>query len=98
MIRTRLRITAALIAASVMTSGRRAKSRPQWSVDQLSGAVDAKVVYSAAKTGSTAGFIKATVNGLTGTARVRVIEPMPWPCARCDDRQGALDVHYARAD
>jgi outer membrane protein assembly factor BamB len=49
----------------------------QWSVDQLSGAVDAKGVYTAAQ-GSSAGFVKATVAGLSGTARVRVIEPLPW--------------------
>jgi outer membrane protein assembly factor BamB len=50
----------------------------QWSVDQLSGTVDAKGVYSAAAQGSTAGFVKATVAGLSGTARVRVVEPLPW--------------------
>ncbi|MEP6782641.1 MAG: PQQ-binding-like beta-propeller repeat protein [Acidobacteriota bacterium] len=50
----------------------------QWSVDQLSGAVDAKGVYTAAAQGSSAGFVKATVAGLTGTARVRVVEPLPW--------------------
>src|SRR6185436_16751847 len=49
----------------------------QWSVDQLSGAVDAKGVYTAAP-GSSAGFVKATVAGLSGTARLRVIEPLPW--------------------
>lgn len=48
-----------------------------WSVDQLGGAVDAKGVYTAEK-GSSAGFVKATVGGISGTARVRVIEPMPW--------------------
>ncbi|HEX6217377.1 MAG TPA: PQQ-binding-like beta-propeller repeat protein, partial [Vicinamibacterales bacterium] len=50
----------------------------QWSVDQLSGTVDAKGVYTAAKEGSTAGFVKATVAGVNGTARVRVIEGPPW--------------------
>ena len=50
----------------------------QWSVDQLSGAVDPKGVYSAAAQGSSAGFVKATVAGLSGTARVRVVEPLPW--------------------
>ena len=50
----------------------------QWSVDQLSGSVDAKGVYTAAKEGSTAGFVKATVGGVSGTARVRVIEGPPW--------------------
>jgi outer membrane protein assembly factor BamB len=49
----------------------------QWSVDQLSGAVDAKGVYSAGK-GSSAGFVKATVGALSGTARVRVVEAPPW--------------------
>jgi outer membrane protein assembly factor BamB len=49
----------------------------QWSVDQLSGGVDAKGVYTAAA-GSSAGYVKATVGGISGTARVRVVEPMPW--------------------
>jgi outer membrane protein assembly factor BamB len=50
----------------------------QWSVDQVSGAVDAKGVYAAAAQGSSAGFVKATVAGVSGTARVRVVEPLPW--------------------
>ena len=50
----------------------------QWAVDQATGTVDSKGVYTAAKSGSTAGFIKATVGGLTGQARVRVIEAPPW--------------------
>jgi outer membrane protein assembly factor BamB len=50
----------------------------QWSVDQVNGAVDAKGVYTAAAQGSSAGFVKATVGGINGTARVRVIEPLPW--------------------
>ena len=50
----------------------------QWSVDQLSGAVDTKGIYTAPAQGSTAGFVKATFGGVTGTSRVRVVEPMPW--------------------
>jgi len=50
----------------------------QWTVEQLTGAVDAKGTYTAAPSGSTAGMVKATVGGISGTARVRVIEPMPW--------------------
>ena len=50
----------------------------QWTVEQLTGAVDAKGTYTAAANGSTAGVVKATVGGLSGTARVRVIEPLPW--------------------
>ena len=49
-----------------------------WSVDQASGTVDAKGVYTAAASGSTAGFVKATVGALSGTARVRMIEAPPW--------------------
>ncbi len=40
--------------------------------------MDAKGVYTAAKQGSSAGFVKATVGAISGTARVRVIEPLPW--------------------
>jgi outer membrane protein assembly factor BamB len=50
----------------------------QWAVDQLSGSVDANGVYTAAKTGSAAGFVKAMVGTLAGQARVRVIEAPPW--------------------
>jgi outer membrane protein assembly factor BamB len=50
----------------------------QWSIDQLSGAVDAKGVYTAAASGASAGFVKATVGSLTGQARVRVIPAPPW--------------------
>ena len=37
-----------------------------------------KGVYTAAKQGSSAGFVKATAGALSGTARVRVIEAPPW--------------------
>lgn len=56
----------------------REESAATWAVDQATGSVDAKGVYAAAKSGSTAGFVKATVGGLTGQARVRVIEAPPW--------------------
>ncbi len=49
-----------------------------WSVDQLGGMVDAKGIYTAPAQGSSAGFVKATVGGASGMARVRVIEPLPW--------------------
>jgi hypothetical protein len=50
----------------------------QWSVDQAGGSVDAKGVYTAATSGSTAGFVKATVGNVSGQARVRVIAAPPW--------------------
>ncbi len=48
-----------------------------WSVDQLAGAIGTDGVY-VAPASATAGFIKATVGGVTGQARVRVIPPVPW--------------------
>jgi outer membrane protein assembly factor BamB len=49
----------------------------QWAVDQLAGSVDANGRYVAPSDGS-AGYVKATVAGVTGQARVRVIPAMPW--------------------
>jgi outer membrane protein assembly factor BamB len=48
-----------------------------WSVDQLAGTVSGGT-YVAPSEGSTAGFVKAAVGGVTGQARVRVIAPLPW--------------------
>ena len=72
--------TATLKARLFDAKGNLIREEPaaQWAVDQATGTIDAKGVYTAAKTGSTAGFIKATVGGLTGQARVRVIEAPPW--------------------
>ena len=50
----------------------------EWSVDQLAGGIDAKGVYTAPGDASSAGFVKASVGGVTGMARVRVITPLPW--------------------
>jgi outer membrane protein assembly factor BamB len=47
-----------------------------WAVDQLAGAVGPDGVYTAVT--PSAGFVRATVGGVTGTARVRVIAPLPW--------------------
>ena len=48
-----------------------------WAVDQVGGTVDAGGVFRAGPK-SSAGFVRATVGGVTGQARVRVIEPLPW--------------------
>ena len=48
-----------------------------WSVDQLAGTVGPDGVY-VAPANATAGFVKATVGGVSGQARVRVITPLPW--------------------
>ena len=52
-------------------------SAATWSVDQLAGAVGPDGVY-VAPAASSAGFVKASVGGVTGQARVRVISPLPW--------------------
>ena len=49
-----------------------------WSLQGLKGTVtDGKLVVARDKVGQ-AGLIKATVGGLTGEARARVIPPLPW--------------------
>lgn len=48
-----------------------------WAVDQLSGTVGPDGTYTAPAEGSSAGFVKATVGGVTGQARVRVLAQMP---------------------
>lgn len=49
-----------------------------WAVDRLAGAVGADGTYVAPADGSSAGFVKATVGGVTGQARVRVVSALPW--------------------
>ena len=48
-----------------------------WAVDQLAGNVGADGVYVAGNSNA-AGFVKATIGGVSGQARVRVIAPLPW--------------------
>jgi hypothetical protein len=52
-------------------------SAATWAVDQLAGTLGTDGVYVAPSAAS-AGFVKATVAGVTGQARVRVIPPLPW--------------------
>ncbi len=52
-------------------------SDAQWTLDLLQGAIGPDGTY-AAPAGGSAGFIKATVGGIVGTARVRVIPALPW--------------------
>ena len=60
------------------THGRFVKESPAtWAVDQVGGSVSADGTYTA-PAAADAGYVKATVNGLTGTGRVRVIPPLPW--------------------
>ena len=52
------------------------EDKASWALDQLGGAV-ADGVYTASAE-SEGGYIKATVGGVTGQARVRVVPPLPW--------------------
>ncbi|MDQ3068316.1 MAG: PQQ-binding-like beta-propeller repeat protein [Acidobacteriota bacterium] len=53
-------------------------SAATWALDGgLGGAITADGTYTAAP-GAAAGFVKATIGGVSGTARVRVIAPLPW--------------------
>src|SRR6187401_3556628 len=52
-------------------------SEAQWTLDLLQGTVGPDGVFVAPAAGS-AGFVKATVGSVAGTARVRVIPPLPW--------------------
>lgn len=53
-------------------------SAATWSIDQLPGSIGAGGAYQAPAAGGGAGFVKATVEGVTGQARVRVIPSLPW--------------------
>jgi hypothetical protein len=51
----------------------------QWSLEKLQGKLDAKGTFTAPvdKAGQ-AGLVRASAAGIAGSARVRVIPPMPW--------------------
>ena len=55
----------------------REESAAEWSLDQLRGTV-ANGQFTAAGDTAQAGLVKATVNGITGSASVRVFPPLPW--------------------
>jgi outer membrane protein assembly factor BamB len=49
-----------------------------WSLDGLKGEVAKGELTTAADSGAQGGLVKATAGALSGTARVRVIPPLPW--------------------
>ncbi|HEX3186238.1 MAG TPA: PQQ-binding-like beta-propeller repeat protein [Pyrinomonadaceae bacterium] len=49
-----------------------------WSLDQLKGTVTNGQLTVAGDAINQAGWVKATVDGVTGTANVRVFPPLPW--------------------
>jgi hypothetical protein len=49
-----------------------------WSLDKLKGTVANGQLVAATDGGAQAGLVKATVGGVTGAARVRILPTMPW--------------------
>jgi outer membrane protein assembly factor BamB len=56
----------------------REEKSAQWSLDKLKGEVADGKFVSASDGGRQAGSVKATVGGVTGGARVRIVPPLPW--------------------
>jgi outer membrane protein assembly factor BamB len=49
-----------------------------WSLDQLKGTLENGQFTAGADAAAQAGWVKATVEGVTGTANVRIYPPLPW--------------------
>ena len=49
-----------------------------WSLEQLKGTVENGQFTAGADSAAQAGWVKATVDGITGTANVRIFPPLPW--------------------
>jgi outer membrane protein assembly factor BamB len=73
------------------------EEKADWSLDKLKGTVtDGTYVVAPDKIGQ-AGLIKATVGGLTGEARARVIPPLPWNETFDSYPVGAVPPHWISA-
>jgi outer membrane protein assembly factor BamB len=56
----------------------REEKSAEWSLDKLKGEVANGRFVSASDGGRQAGLVKATIGGITGAARVRIVQPLPW--------------------
>jgi outer membrane protein assembly factor BamB len=56
----------------------REEKSAQWSLDRLKGTVEGGNFVSASDGGRQGGLVKATVGGITGAARVRIVPSLPW--------------------
>lgn len=54
------------------------EERATWSLEGLKGTIGNDGVFTPSNEPGQAGLIKATVNGITGEARARVVHPLPW--------------------
>ncbi len=51
---------------------------PSWSLDQLKGKVENGQFIASSDAIAQTGTVKATINGVTGEARIRIVPPLPW--------------------
>jgi outer membrane protein assembly factor BamB len=56
----------------------REEQAAEWSLDKLKGTLEKGQFVAATDGGWQAGSVKATVGGVTGAARVRIVPPLPW--------------------
>jgi outer membrane protein assembly factor BamB len=67
-----------LTARSFDANGRFIREeKAEWALDKLQGEIK-NGKFSPAGTGPQAGQVKATANGVTAAARIRVVPPLPW--------------------
>jgi outer membrane protein assembly factor BamB len=73
------------------------EDKAEWSLQNLKGAVtDGKFTVAADSPGQ-AGLIKASVGGITGEARARVIPPLPWNETFDSYAVGSVPPHWISA-
>ncbi len=56
----------------------REETNATWSLDKLGGTINNGQFIVGNESTHQAGFVKATVGGITGTANVRIFPPLPW--------------------
>jgi hypothetical protein len=70
------------------------EEKAEWSLNGLKGAMDDGRYSTAVDQAGEAGLIKATVGGISGEARVRVVPPLPWSETFDSYAVGAAPPHW----
>jgi outer membrane protein assembly factor BamB len=73
------------------------EERATWSLDGLKGTIGNDGVFTPSNDDAQAGLIKATVNGLTGEARARVVHALPWTEPFASFADGAIPAGWVQA-
>lgn len=66
----------------------------QWSLEGLRGKVENGMFVAASENQASAGVVKATAEGLTGVARIRVVPPLPWSEDFESFKPGTVPPHW----